>query len=1797
MPLNKLENFIKNTEGRILYVNPNDLDSTDAIENQGNSLTKPFKTVQRALIESARFSYLTGNDNDITEKTTILLFPGEHVIDNRPGFAIKDDSGTAKAVSPSGSETVASVEFELSTDSVFDITQENNILYRFNSVNGGVVVPRGTSIVGLDLRKTKLRPKYVPNPTDDGVSNSAVFRITGACYFWQFSVFDGDESGLVYTDPSDFSSNNRSKPTFSHNKLTVFEYCDGVNNVSGYTLSDLDMYYAKLSNAFNSTNRRIEATDRYPANSIGFSKQRPEFEIVGAFAADPVNISTIISGDGFTPGSIITVTTSTPHGLTAGTPIKIKGVGVEDYNVSTKVQNVSSTTQFTYLLPFVRVNLPASPSAASATVTIETDTVTGASPYIFNISMRSVWGMQGMHADGSKATGFRSMVVAQFTAISLQKDDRAFVKYNSTSRLYEGIAYTKVTGAALSSGSSATNSTQVYHLDSDARYREGWETTHIKGTNDAFIQIVSVFAIGFSRHFFVESGGDYSLTNSNSNFGQISLAARGFKKDAFAKDDKAYVTSIITPRAITSTEEDIDWISLDVDKTISVGISSHLYLEGFEDANDKPPVLIQGYRVGAKVDDKLFVKTINGASTFDASIHMVDTDPTSGVVFGTTSSVKEYTVSSVTSSILNVGVHKLRTGEKIRVLSDTGDLPENVSPHRNYFTIVQSANQIKLASSLTNAENGTAITIFGGDQLRVLSRVSDKDAGDVGSPLQYDPTNSQWYIHTAQSNDIYTNFVSQGTSVFGTRSEVSFFKRFEDPRSIDEKLYKLRVVVPKEFDNAKNPEEGFVIQESSTTGLRADTDATLTTIGASDFDFNRNARFISTCTEAANVVTVITELPHNLNVNDKVTLKKVSSTSNTTATENVGFNGTFTVASVTGDKTFTYSTTDVDGVTHTTGSFTNDTSSRTTDLPRFVRTDLQNNYYIYRNDVISEYKKDVQDGVYHLFVLNAGNAIPTEFTDDKYSQQVEDLYPQLDRDNLNENPLSAKTFAKRSPIGSVETNDQKKSITRETVDGILKDFGIGLPITGIADGVGISTITFGREHGFSGIVTCAISNNGSGMTNGTYQNVKLLNNGTTTWDGATARVVVSGNAVTQVDVLSGGSAYTNGETLDLDNTFTGGSGAEVTISTAGISSAIGNTVQVTGVGTATGGYFRINGVPSTTQISVATTSGDASIATHQYVINVGREIRIASDTFDAATGLSVFTTSLGHGLVAGNRITIKDASDNNLGSYLVTAATTTTVTAKTNANLNGLYILKNALSANDKFSDNTGENLGARGLQFYGNEVMTLGANISSGTTLEVSVPNAGISTTQRFELGSYIQVDNEIMRITSSTLSGSSNNEISVIRGVLGTVKENHVAGALITKITPRAIQFHRPSIIRASGHTFEYLGYGPGNYSTSLPQVQVKTLSEEEEFLAQAEESSCGIVVYSGLNNDGDFFIGNKKINSATGKESTFDIPVATITGQDPSRLSVVFDEVIVKERLLVEGGKSKTILSEFDGPVNFGGQVKVNGGLTVNGIFKLNNTFNITDTTQSINVDTGAFTVDGGVGINKNLNVGGLLNVAGVVTATSFHGDGSQLTGIDQTRLVDSNGATRVQATTTGATVTGDITADGGDFGNITVGVSNDNTITTTSGNLTLDSNGGTLVVNDDLDVNGTGTHTFAGSISVTGSGTFTNDVIAFASDDRLKTNKISITGALDKVDTLNGFTYNFNEAAGELGFDIDIRYAGVSAQEVREVLPEAVHPAPVGKGYITVQYEKLVPLLIEAIKELRQEVKDLRNSINN
>ena len=103
--------------------------------------------------------------------------------------------------------------------------------------------------------------------------------------------------------------------------------------------------------------------------------------------------------------------------------------------------------------------------------------------------------------------------------------------------------------------------------------------------------------------------------------------------------------------------------------------------------------------------------------------------------------------------------------------------------------------------------------------------------------------------------------------------------------------------------------------------------------------------------------------------------------------------------------------------------------------------------------------------------------------------------------------------------------------------------------------------------------------------------------------------------------------------------------------------------------------------------------------------------------------------------------------------------------------------------------------------------------------------------------------------------------------------------------------------------------------------------------------------------------------------------------------------------------------------------------------------------------------------------------------------------------------------------------------------------------------------------------------------------TGDVIAFSSDDRLKNRGNNIENALEKVESLNGFHFNWNDTASDLGeeFDKNVNHVGVSAQEVEKILPEVVQPAPVNNEYKTVQYEKLVPLLIEAIKELKKETR--------
>ena len=97
----------------------------------------------------------------------------------------------------------------------------------------------------------------------------------------------------------------------------------------------------------------------------------------------------------------------------------------------------------------------------------------------------------------------------------------------------------------------------------------------------------------------------------------------------------------------------------------------------------------------------------------------------------------------------------------------------------------------------------------------------------------------------------------------------------------------------------------------------------------------------------------------------------------------------------------------------------------------------------------------------------------------------------------------------------------------------------------------------------------------------------------------------------------------------------------------------------------------------------------------------------------------------------------------------------------------------------------------------------------------------------------------------------------------------------------------------------------------------------------------------------------------------------------------------------------------------------------------------------------------------------------------------------------------------------------------------------------------------------------------------------------SDVRLKTQVGTIKNAVESIQKINGVKYVWNETAASIGLVDQKVQVGVYAQEVKSVLPEAVHQS---KGYLNVSYDKLIPLLIEAIKELKAEIDELKRGNN-
>ena len=1665
MGLSRLDNFLKSVRGTILYVDPNGLDSTDSIENQGNSLTRPFKTIQRALIEAARFSYQRGLNNDRFGKTTILVYPGDHIVDNRPGW-IPDGPNNYRL--RNGTTSTSLPPFDLTSN--FDLTTSDNELYKLNSIYGGVIIPRGTSIVGLDLRKTKIRPKYVPSPTNGNIERSTIFRVTGGCYFWQFSMFDADPNGQCYID----YTTNLFVPNFSHHKLSCFEYADGTNNVSinddfqvyPTDRTDLDMYYEKVGLVYGQSSGRAIEPD-YPSAGLDIQPKIDEYRIVGS-TGESIGISSIKAGNGVISSSTITVTTtSAVAGLDVDTPFRIEGIPATGYNGQFVVTEKLSDTVITYKAQ----NAPtvALPSVTGSILSLSSDTVTSASPYIFNISLRSVYGMCGLLADGSKASGFKSMIVAQFTGIGLQKDDNAFVLFNQNSGAYDD---TTVPG------------NETISNNSRAVFKPEYKNFHIKATNEAFIQCVSIFAIGYAEHFTVESGGDMSITNSNSNFGAKALVASGFRNTAFPQDDVGYITHIIPPRELPGTETTaIEFSAIDVIQTlpvIGVGSTGHLYLYNQTNSDVHPENVIEGYRIGAKENDtiKVLVSYAGTVTEYSSRIVMPGSQSSSEKKFYVDRSATGINSVTNNNTFTLTSDHTFFNGESIRILSDSGQLPDGISPNTVYYAITSTnassglttTSKLKIAKTQNDAINASAVTINDkGGVLNIVSRVSDKNSGDIGHPIQYDGTVGQWYIKVstaATDNTIYPTIVGLGSTALGAATPRTYISRLQDNRNSIDTVYRVRYVLPSNAGvNARPPSDGFILQESNTSigSTNAEVQTYFGSGSLSNVNQQRNFRIIADATWSGATANIATELPHDLSAGSQVELFNITSTLNTTGASNSGFNRVYSVTGISSAKQFSV------GLSTDPGTFTNDTSLRTTSLPYFKRKRYNDTYYVHRTQEVQKYVAGEQDGVYYLTLLNASNS-PTvsPFNNEKYSQPVKELYPQINKDNPQVDPEETKSFASSELIGEVVVNDVRNSLTKETINKVLIDTNIGIGITNIVSvSSGIAhTIHTSIDHGLNRItkVSIGIGNSGAGYGSGTaadLYNARLVGfAGSTTGSNATAKISVnaSGN-ITNIKIMDGGSAYGIGNTLAVVGVATTAGYTEAVITVTGTYNNIGDTVRVSGVSSVSyAGYnnlYRITDVPvgsakkfdvtSTTAVGSAniTDGVGATLTQNAFVYVTGEAIRISTLTYNNTTGIAIITTSNRHGLKVDNKVRLVGANQSLYnGDFVVTENLSLTsfsvrigITASAPAATGTLFAYREGVSSNGGVLTVDNESLNGRMVPTYAGITTTLSADISNAIIDEVNIQ--GISNLD-INIGDYLSIDDEIVRVKTTTSTDSitgPTNPIYVFRGVLGSRASIHTINSVVRRISVNPIELRRHSISRASGHTFEYVGFGPGNYSTAFPDKQDRQISPTEELLAQSTRQEGGINFYTGMNDKGISYSGNRKLSSITGQEEIFDTPVQTVTGEDigglPGLNIINPTEGNFNRLIRVEGGIDGKSTSEFGGPVIFSNKITSisDKGIEANSILlqgdaTVSRKYTVGISTPILSGNPGdivyyenptaggyagwIYTTNndwyrfGAVSLSKNLNIG-LFDQVGIATTSP----GDCLLKISSTLCVDSNG----------------------------------------------------------------------------------------------------------------------------------------------------------------------------------------------
>ena len=478
----------------------------------------------------------------------IILAPGRHCVVNGQGTPVN--------------------QFTVDYTSQFTaVTQAG--LQQFNPYMGGLILPRGVSIIGLDLKKCEIHPTYVPKythplyrpgytqeidgPVYENEPLSSVFRWSGNTYESQFTCLDKVDYRTVISASADLETG---AAVFRSSQAHGLNYNDFVqvnySNLADQSNAGLKngAYYANPVNAFefqlSAINWSSSQALPVPATSL------PSYFLVpGNNQAPKLVVQNIYPY--YVPEDGINFETSnySHHRLSIN-----KNASVDQLNeFYTKVQKAFPT----YFGGQVNTSLTSAPeynivaeTTTNYPLNTSSNSVNNSSPYQNMVNHRSNYGMANGDFDGDLVTGFKSVIINSSTAVILQRDPAAYEVYSSLEQIWltltasvlkEYPAGTSITSVPTDRQLQNLNETSIPNI---RYYYETIKTTDFKSTGladpdkdfrhfgfrlsgaNSFVQAQSIYTIGAAVGVWATNGAQISLTNSTTNFGSVAFQAEGF---------------------------------------------------------------------------------------------------------------------------------------------------------------------------------------------------------------------------------------------------------------------------------------------------------------------------------------------------------------------------------------------------------------------------------------------------------------------------------------------------------------------------------------------------------------------------------------------------------------------------------------------------------------------------------------------------------------------------------------------------------------------------------------------------------------------------------------------------------------------------------------------------------------------------------------------------------------------------------------------------------------------------------------------------------------------------------------------------------------------------------------------------------------------------------------------------------------------------------------------------------------------------------------------------------------------